>query len=225
MTVKQFETLKPGDVVQWNDGTRSVVVAPKICRKIDGEKIAEWLRLQHIGGGCMETLHRYENTGINWKTAKLVKTTPQPEDQTISRLGMVTKPHIFTLPCEFVFEPGNGTRFDIVMSNLMSGLLLVAIPNFRSGYWFSHQVSPGYVEEKLRLLPGDATHIADLINAQLGCPSHFATHPCEICGAQTPVDSELCGPCAREAHEVSCFGAPAKPESTVHGKIHPAQPA
>lgn len=84
-----------------------------------------------------------------------------------------------TLPAEFIYEPGNGTRFDIAMMDLANGMLLVAIPNFKAAYWFQTQVSPGYVEEKLRLLPGDANHIADLINAQLGCASTFAADEAE----------------------------------------------
>jgi hypothetical protein len=66
----------------------------------------------------------------------------------------------------FAFEPGNGTRYDMVLARF-GDELLVAIINFRSAYTFTHgNQEPGYVAEKLRLDYGDAVPIAELINAQ-----------------------------------------------------------
>jgi hypothetical protein len=64
---------------------------------------------------------------------------------------------------QFSYEPGNGTHFEIVLLTAYGGTL-VAIPNLHVSHIFSslrHQ--PGYIGEKLRLMPGDAEVIAAML--------------------------------------------------------------
>lgn len=164
MNQKQFETLKPGMTLEWSNGARCIVVDPRITRTNEGEKEGQILRLQFEGGGCTEVLNQWEGTGFNWKSAHILDTAPKSK-----KLDTYRRPVKLPLPAEYIFEPGNGTRFDIFMTELANGMLLVAIPNFKAAYWFNTQVSDGYVAEKLGLSHGDDSAIADLINVQLGC--------------------------------------------------------
>lgn len=175
MNKETFQNLKPGDVIEWPNKERCVILDERISRKLKGAKPGEWLRMQFLHGGCSETLNRYENTGIDWSKASVVtRADDEHAGQSTKLTRIITAPEKFTLPVEFIYEPGNGTRFDVVMMELANSMLMVALPNFKACYWFLSQVSPGYVEEKLRQLPGDAEYLADLINAQLDCPSDFA---------------------------------------------------
>lgn len=64
----------------------------------------------------------------------------------------------------FAYEPGNGTRYEMVLARFGEELF-VGITNFRSSYCFTKAEHPDYVAEKLRLSAGDAEEITKVINA------------------------------------------------------------
>ena len=65
---------------------------------------------------------------------------------------------------KFNYEPGNGTRYEMVIARF-GDELFVGIPNFRSSYCFTKPEHWPYVGEKLRLSRGDAEEVTKVINA------------------------------------------------------------
>lgn len=66
---------------------------------------------------------------------------------------------------------GNGTRFDVLVSPQSDGLLVAVSSTGSHGgaYLFSTNPHPSYLAGKLRLLDGDAAHMADFVACQMGC--------------------------------------------------------
>lgn len=64
----------------------------------------------------------------------------------------------------FAYEPGNGTRYEMVIARFDEELF-VGIPNFHRSYHFRKGTHPTYVAEKLRLSEGDAEEVTKVINA------------------------------------------------------------
>ncbi len=60
---------------------------------------------------------------------------------------------------------GNMTMYKIATTMLRNGYLFIAIEN-KGCYEFEHFAHANYVQDKLRLMEGDAGNIADFINDQ-----------------------------------------------------------
>lgn len=88
------------------------------------------------------------------KTAKVVAS--EFDDEKDSDIGQTA--------FRFAYEPGNGTRYEMVLARFGEDLF-VGIPNFRSSYYFTKAEHPAYVAEKLRLSEGDAVEVTNVINA------------------------------------------------------------
>lgn len=78
---------------------------------------------------------------------------------TVKNTGMDT-----TEAVRFNYEPGNGTRYEMVIARF-GDELFVGIPNYRSSYVFTKPEQWPYVGEKLRLSRGDAEEVTKAINA------------------------------------------------------------
>ena len=64
----------------------------------------------------------------------------------------------------FMAEPGNGTRYQIVLGYTVTGEPFVAIPNFgKAAVMDPYPIEAGYVGQKLGLNEADATAVFDAI--------------------------------------------------------------
>jgi hypothetical protein len=69
---------------------------------------------------------------------------------------------------------GNGSQFTIaIVPN--DGRVLIAVEG-KGAYTFGHTAHPSYVQEKLKVMNGDAVNLADLINDQLFEPGSIPRH-------------------------------------------------
>jgi hypothetical protein len=70
-------------------------------------------------------------------------------------------------PASFVYQPGNGSRFDVTLTPLEDGSVLLSLANFNSCMVINGYAAPSYCEEKLALTHGDAQAISKMITKYL----------------------------------------------------------
>lgn len=104
----------------------------------------------------------------------------------------------------FDYEPGNGTRYELLLAWLEDGSLAVSVLNFRSCYKFGFPPVPYYLGAKLNLAPGDAEPLAELIGELLRQREARAKAPApDSFKDSAPQGDDLCDQCMRSGVQVS----------------------